>query len=98
MPNLNILRGASAHDVMEERVEGVDIVAGAGWKRGILAEEGGGEGGSRDGELGHVGNLVAIRRVVGNFLTACSFYGTFDGTMVDIMDRPRAYVGWNGNQ
>lgn len=55
MPNLNILRGASARDVVEERVEGVDIVARAGWKRSFLAEEGGREGGSRDGELGHVG-------------------------------------------
>lgn len=56
MPNLNILRGAPARDFVKERVEGVDIIAGAGRKGGVVAEEGSGEGGPRDGELGHVGD------------------------------------------
>lgn len=52
MPNLNILRGAPARDVVEERVEGVDVGAGAGREGGVFAEEGGGEGGLCDCELG----------------------------------------------
>lgn len=60
MPNLNILRGAPARDVVEERVEGVDVGAGAGTEGGIFAEEGGGEGGLCDCELGG-GHLVWCR-------------------------------------
>lgn len=57
--NLNVLRGAAARDVVEERVEGVDVVAGAGREDGVFAEERCGERGARDGELGHFGLVGA---------------------------------------
>jgi len=53
VPNLNVLRGALPHDVLEEGVEGVDVLAGAAvGKDGVFAEEGCGEGGLGDGQLG----------------------------------------------
>ena len=43
VPNLNILRGAPARHVIEERVKGVNIVAGAGREARVFAEKRGGE-------------------------------------------------------